>query len=478
MSLCVLLFVQDRSLLLDSLNVARNIGERSFIGLVDPLSYEQSAPLLFLWISELCTSIMGITHYSLRILPLLAGLVSLLLFADISKTVLKSPFSLIALFWFGTHQLTARYATEYKQYMVDVFVGLLIIWIVLKIKKVNKHNWWKLSIGGAILIWLSMPSVFFVISAAIYLSLVRNRENHSWRPLIYTFGCVGFSFLANYLIVLSPTIGSDHMQDFHNNFFLEGKIFDLDSLSHDFGLIIGQARMVVGKSGLAIGAVLISVVICIFGSVKSKRYELILLLLPIVGAYGASLVDKYSIIERLMLFSLPISILIVMMGVQYVYQRSVFKNAYVSKFVFGILALGLIVGFVEKQSFKYIVDPFEHEDNRSSLVYISNHIEKDRKIICTQHAEAAYDYYTRYDESYKDMSVGAAVPTVYGTDISEFALGRLYTEEKLWILCNHYHEEEIDKLINNLEKVVQIENSHRAKSSAAILISIKDSINK
>ncbi len=476
--LCLILFVQDRSLLLDSLNVARNIGERSFVELINPLNYEQSAPLLFLWGSKFFTLVIGISHYSLRLLPLLAGIASLFLFADISKKVLKSPFHIMALFWFGTHQLVARYATEYKQYMIDVFATLLIIWFVIKVGKINKKNWWKLALGGALVIWLSMPSIFVLISALVYFAISHLKKRSSIVPLLWVIGFVGLSFIANYVIMLRSTIGSSHMQDFHNSFFLEGKFYDLDSLFHDFGLIVGQARMLVGKSGLAIAAVLLSIVTSIFISIKQKRYEIILLVLPIVGAFGASLFGKYSILERLMLFSLPISILLVMMGVEYYYQNALPKKANFSKVIFGVILLGLTVGFYEKQSFKYIFDSFEHEDNRSALLYISNHAEHERDIICSQHAVPAYEYYTIYDENYKNLKVGSMLPSEYNTDIKSKALSRLIQEEKVWILANHYHENEIDSLISNLNEVAIIENSYRAKSSAAIIISKKGSSNK
>jgi hypothetical protein len=476
--LCLILFVQDRSLLLDSLNVARNIGERSFVDLINPLNYEQSTPLLFLWGSKLFTLILGISHYSLRLLPLLAGIASLFLFADISKKVLKSPFYIIALFWFGTHQLVARYATEYKQYMVDVFATLLIIWFVIKVGEINKKNLWKIALGGAVIIWLSMPSVFVLISAMVYFVIIQLTKGKSIVPLLWVLGFVGLSFIMNYLIMLKSTIGSSHMQEFHTNFFLEGKFYDLNSLFHDFGLLVGQARMLVGKSGLAIAAVLLSIVTSIFISFKQKRYEIILFVLPIMGAFGASLFGKYSILDRLMLYSLPLCIILVMIGVEYYYQNAMLKKVNFSKGIFSVILLGLTVGFYEKQSFKYIFDPFEHEDNRSALLYISNHAEHERDIICTQHAVPAYEYYTIHDENYNSLKVGPMLPSDYNTDINDKAINRLNQEEKVWILANHYHENEIENLISSLSEIAIIENSYRAKNSVAIIISKKGSSNK
>jgi len=170
--------------------------------------------------------------------------------------------------------------------------------------------------------------------------------------------------------------------------------------------------------------------------------------------------------------------LIIMLGVQSVYHRSRLGKAYVTRGLLVILVLGLIVGFVEKQSFKYIIEPFEHEDNRSSLLYISNHQEKKRTVICTQHAVPAYDYYSRHDENYNFIDVGPKIEMEYNSDIVAEALRRLEKEEKVWILANHYSESAINSLIDNTHKVAQIENSYRAKNSVAICISKKDLSNK
>jgi len=251
---------------------------------------------------------------------------------------------------------------------------------------------------------------------------------------------------------------------------MTGTFWDVESLSHDFGLIVSQARMIVGKSGLAIGAVLILVLTSLYNFIKEKDYRYILLFLPIVGAFGASMIGMYSILERLMLFALPLYILLVSKGLESFLDYVNTPKKYGMKIVAGVLAIGLIVGFVDKQSFKYIVDPFEHEDNRSGLLYIAQHPSHDKTIICSQHAVAAYDYFSKYDTRYKNLKIGKAIKTKYGDDISKIVLEKLEKEDEVWVLLNHFQDKNIEKMKVDLSNVAKIKKSYRANASAAFLL--------
>jgi len=303
--------------------------------------------------------------------------------------------------------------------------------------------------------------VFFTIRAV---------KDKTLAPVIWSSIIIGMSFMANYMIMLAPTIGSDHMQDFHDSFFMTGRFWDVESLSHDFGLIVSQARMVVGKSGLAIGAVLTLVLTSLYNFIKEKDFRYILLFLPIMGAFGASMIGMYSILDRLMLFALPLYILLACKGLEFFVTHLVLPKKYGAKILGGVLILGLLVGFVEKQSFKYIVDPFEHEDNRSGLLSIAEHPFHDKTIICSQHAVAAYEYYSKFDIRYRNLKIGKAIKTKYGDDISKIALERLEKEDEVWVLLNHFQEKNIEKMKVDLSNVAKIKKSYRANASAAFLM--------
>ncbi len=70
-------YVYNRSMYRDEAALALNIVNRSFAGLFKPLSNDQGAPTGFLTLEKLVVTIMGNSEYSLRLVPLIASILSL-----------------------------------------------------------------------------------------------------------------------------------------------------------------------------------------------------------------------------------------------------------------------------------------------------------------------------------------------------------------------------------------------------------------
>src|SRR5438067_8951608 len=77
-------YLSDRSLWLDELYLALNITSRSLPQLLQPLDHNQGAPVGFLMLQKLSTQVFGNSEYSFRLLPLLSGILSLLLFSYVA----------------------------------------------------------------------------------------------------------------------------------------------------------------------------------------------------------------------------------------------------------------------------------------------------------------------------------------------------------------------------------------------------------
>src|SRR5437868_5973217 len=65
-----------------------NLMDRDCLGLLRPLRFDQVAPLLFLWGEEAVYHLLGGSELALRLLPLLAGIGSLILFARLAFAAL------------------------------------------------------------------------------------------------------------------------------------------------------------------------------------------------------------------------------------------------------------------------------------------------------------------------------------------------------------------------------------------------------
>ncbi len=470
--LLLFVFFSNRSLFLDGLNLARNVAESSFSELSKPLKYQQSAPLLFLYISKISTLFFNISEYSLRLLPLFSGLACLYFFGNTLNRIISSKYALIGIIWLGTHSMFIRYATEFKQYSTDAFVSIFLIWFALKINKLTTRS--NIAIGaiGAVSIWLSMPSIFVLFGLIVYYLHIQYKSGKTLLPIVILAVWFVLNFVIEYYLILSPAIDSDHMQNFHQNYFIQGKLWRLDSLKHDFGLIISIIRMAVGKSGIAIAIAMVLIIVCINDFVKKKKSTGLLLALPIVAVLGASLLEKYSLIERLMIFTLPILFLLILLGFQIVVEIIRDKNIWLKYFSLAIIGIAFIVGFIQTQGLKYFCQTLEIEDNRSALIYIDQYKKRKNSIICTQLAFPAYAYYTKHDKRYENLNLGKAIVANYAESVVELAINQcIEYKEDVWILMGHMQENEISKLIAELDKTGTIKNSYRTKRSAAILFS-------
>ncbi len=90
---CLLRIVQyllDRSLWMDEAYLSLNILHRSFAGLCRALDYHQGAPIGFLLLEKSAVRLWGGSEYVLRLIPLLAGIASVLLFYRLASKVLTA----------------------------------------------------------------------------------------------------------------------------------------------------------------------------------------------------------------------------------------------------------------------------------------------------------------------------------------------------------------------------------------------------
>ena len=130
-------YLSGRSLWLDEAMLALNIVQRDFGGLLKPLDYDQGAPLGFLMLEKLTTSLLGNGELTLRLPSVIAGCLALLFFYLLLKRFLSPVGLLPALALFAISEQLIYYASELKQYTFDVFIllGLLLIFLHATQKK-------------------------------------------------------------------------------------------------------------------------------------------------------------------------------------------------------------------------------------------------------------------------------------------------------------------------------------------------------
>ena len=112
--------------------LALGISRRTMSNFLGALSYGQAAPPGFVLLVRMTTALFGESERVFRAVSLVAGLVSLPLFASVAHRLLSKPATLVALAAFAILEPMIYYSNELKPYGVDLAIALLILDAVLR----------------------------------------------------------------------------------------------------------------------------------------------------------------------------------------------------------------------------------------------------------------------------------------------------------------------------------------------------------
>ena len=122
----VVVYLSNRSMWLDELSLSGNIVGKPVLDFSEYLASDQLAPFGFLIVQRALVPILGDSNFALRLVPLIAGVLSLYLFSLLARRVLPRRAALVALVLFAFSDDLIYYSSEMKPYSVDLAVGLAI----------------------------------------------------------------------------------------------------------------------------------------------------------------------------------------------------------------------------------------------------------------------------------------------------------------------------------------------------------------
>ena len=323
-------FLQGHSLMIDEANVARNIAERSFQALWQPLDYEQYAPPLYLTFVKLSTLLFGMNEYALRAPALLSFFLSLFLFIRLGRhTELRLSYPLLSalVFLYACSHITLFQSSLLKQYTTDALWSVLLVYAALKysyrfLLRPRGVLFWTLM--GSVAIWFSMPSVFILAAVGIYYCYQSAQEG-KLQPLLRSLSIPVILWLAQFavyfLTILKSDAESDYLQNYHNSYFFESTLWKVESWVHNGKIISGILQVYLGKTAVVFIWVGLVSLAGIYNGMKSRFSLMLLLIVPLLIAVGASFFHYYSFIPRLMLFYLPLFLLFLGSGLKALWQR-------------------------------------------------------------------------------------------------------------------------------------------------------------
>ena len=306
----VIAFSRDRPLWLDEAMLGLNIATRSFTELARPLDYDQSAPLLYLWLERLAVVSGGVSEWTLRAVPFVAGVLLLPAVWLMTRRLAGDATAAIATVFASVSITLLSFSVEAKQYGVDPLVTALVVWLAACVaaSPADMRPWRSLVVGGVVGILLSQPAAF--VLAGVFLALAADRRVRSTKSARRWMLLVGITwaavFLSLYLTLYRATATSAYMQAFWQGTFLDPRTPDFLLRLRLLDLAAFVAPTLRGTALGPAGLLAIAWVVGVWTLWRRSAFAGVVTAAPLVAALVASAVGMYAVMDRLFLFAAPL----------------------------------------------------------------------------------------------------------------------------------------------------------------------------
>lgn len=386
----VVVWAQQRSIVMDEANLLRNYAEKTYGQLFQALDYEQYAPPLFSVVVKGCIQAFGNNELAARLFPLVCSMATVVLFRRLCLRWLPGPFACLALGFVAFGQIFVDYATECKQYATDglVVLGLLEVghWAL------RRPLTTRLAVGmaalGMVAVWLSMPAIFALAGIGLWWLVLRLRQHDTPATLrIAVIGaCWAGSFLLYFFLLLNSSAKLSNLQTFHQDYFLAfppRSGAQLRLLGSQLSLMADRA---IGKTVLALILAAVGFGVGVWQFLKARGEGVWFFLFPIGACLAASALHYYSLVPRLTLFFLPLVVLVVFKGI---------ATLAAGRVAFPVFMVLSVVVLLNQQRLRNLVKPFysDFAEVRDGLEYIARHRRSTEKAYMNYNVAPVARYY-------------------------------------------------------------------------------------
>jgi hypothetical protein len=186
----------------DEAFLAASFFDRGPAELAQPLEHGMVTPYAYLLATWVVTRILGLSEWALRLVPLLAGLAGLGLYARFARSALGRHQALVALALLAVSYYPVRHACEMKPYAVDLAVSGALLLLAWRVRRAPSRGRW-IALGAALLLapWFSYPSVFTGGGIVLALGILEIRRPRALLPVALVGAGLVAGFLAMYVAV-------------------------------------------------------------------------------------------------------------------------------------------------------------------------------------------------------------------------------------------------------------------------------------
>ena len=366
-------YLPNQSLWFDEAGLAINFITKTYKGLLGGLDYLQAAPAGFCILEKLMLDIVrpqndSIRDYILRLIPLLSGILSLPAFYCLAKLVFNDKvkrLAAFAIFSLNTHAIL--YCSQCKQYTLELLLSVILITLFYKMLK-DEYKWFY-SFIIAISPWFSYSS-FFIIAAGFLALLIKNRKQFVINVIPFILSAAIYYFVSLKSVFLVNYAGMDEV-------WITFKAF-MD-IHHPMRLFIrfGELFMLTKICAVLAGGIGFYSLVCFLFSKRESGCK-ILFTIPVILVIFASLMHKYPVYSRLVLFLLPVfAIAVTDIAGKF---NNILKSVFIFIVIFSLLNNSI---YAKEMAYSYARDVVD---------YLRTEIKPEDKIIMDNDATEYYFY--------------------------------------------------------------------------------------
>lgn len=308
------LYLFNFSIWNDEASLAFNVVMKSYPKLFAALKFRQVCPPLFLVLTKFLLEISGQMNnvYTrdlvLRFLPAICGVLSVPFFAFVVHKVFKQRYiTLLATVILAFNSAAISYSSEFKQYGVELFVTILLIYLFwnFKYSKSSISSILRHSCVFSLSPWLAYSALFLLPAGFLFILFeIFKKKDFNIKKLTAFFAPVSFSFFIfvfHYLRVHASEY-SNMAYDWEN---LIPSFFNFDNFLTLFPVKTFALLPYINAKVLLL-LLLAALAVFIKKNYKENFKILFLTLTPLILLILASFIHAYPYDLRLIIFILPV----------------------------------------------------------------------------------------------------------------------------------------------------------------------------
>lgn len=470
MGLRTVALAYDRNLWIDEAMLALNLVERTPAGLLEPLDWNQGAPVGFLLAVKAAITAVGASEMGLRLVPFLGSLLGLMAFAAVALRLLPRPAAVLGIALAAVAPFLISYAAECKQYATDAALaaGLFAAAAGLLHGAGGFRRWAVLAAAGAAAVWFSHPAVFVLggIGTALLLEPLLKKDRARFLAAAATVGCWLASFAACFLLFLKNLGNNQYLLTYWDGHFLPlppKSPGDLAWLLDHFFAPFAYPGGVGGTEIRAGGIAAVLFVVGVWGLAKERWPVAVAVVLPGMFALLASGLHKYPFAGRLLLFLVPLMLLGVARGAWMV--AAAVRTA---QPVAAVALLGVLLAAPTLEAYQELRRPMRYEQLAPVLDDVREAWRPGDRMYVYYGAAPAFTFYTRGVPFPADAVV---MGTEARGDRTEYRgqLAVLKGSPRVWVVFSHRHQHEESVVRAYAEGLGRCERAVHAPGAAAYL---------